>query len=110
MRVGVRDLVLWSFLMSSAHGAGLMLVPLLLGLPFVKATPDLPGIGASADTLIQDAAAVVVHTSAMLLVMGAAALVVYEKVGVGVLRRAWLNLDLLWAVAIVAAGTLTLFT
>jgi hypothetical protein len=110
MRVSVRDLVLWSFLMSSAHGAGLMLVPLLLGLPFVQATPDLPGIGVSADTLIQDAAAVVVHTSAMLLVMGAAALVVYEKVGVGVLRRAWLNLDLLWAVAIVAAGTLTLFT
>jgi len=53
---------------------------------------------------------VLVHTLAMLLVMGAVALVVYEKVGLAVLRRAWINLDLIWAVAIVAAGAFTLFT
>jgi hypothetical protein len=79
MRVSPRDLVLWSFLMSSAHGAGLMLVPLLLGLPLAPTTPDLPAIGLGTATLIQDAAAVLVHTAAMLLVMGAAALVVYES-------------------------------
>jgi hypothetical protein len=53
---------------------------------------------------------VLVHTLAMLLVMGAIALVVYEKLGLAILRRAWINLDLIWAVAIVAAGLFTLFT
>jgi hypothetical protein len=53
---------------------------------------------------------VLVHTLAMLVVMGAIALVVYEKLGLAILRRAWINLDLIWAVAIVAAGLFTLFT
>jgi hypothetical protein len=97
-------------LMSSAHGAGLMLVPVLLGLPGGSDAPDLPGVGLSMDTLVQDAVAVMVHTLAMLLVMGAVALLVFEKLGVGVLRRAWLNVDLLWALAVVAAGVATLFT
>jgi hypothetical protein len=108
MRVNSRDLVVWSFLMSSAHGAGLMLVPLLLGLPAAAETPDIPGIGVS--TLAQDAAAVTVHSASMLLVMGAVALVVYERLGVNVLRKAWLNVDLVWSVAVIAAGVVTLFT
>jgi hypothetical protein len=53
---------------------------------------------------------VIVHTAAMLVTMAAVALVVYEKLGVGVLRKAWLNLDLVWATAIIAAGAVTLFT
>jgi hypothetical protein len=110
MRVSGRDLVLWSFLMSSAHGAGLMLVPVLLGLPVPPAAADLPTIGLASQTLIQDAAAVLVHTLAMLVVMGAVALLVYEKLGVDVLRRAWLNVDLLWAAAVLGAGVVTLFT
>ena len=61
-------------------------------------------------TLVQDAAAVLIHTSAMLLVMGTVALLVYERLGVGFLRRAWLNMDPLWAIAIIAAGVVTLFT
>jgi hypothetical protein len=108
MRVRMRDLVVWSFLMSSAHGAGLMLVPILLGQPAGADTVDLPGIGTA--SLVQDAAAVVVHTSSMLIVMAGVALVVYEKLGVDVLRRAWVNLDLVWAFAVVAAGVVTLFT
>jgi hypothetical protein len=110
LRVGPRELVLWSFLMSSAHGAGLMLVPILLGLPTGPAEPDLPAVGLSAATLLQDGAAVLVHTLAMLVAMGAVAFVVYEKLGVGVLRRAWVNVDLLWATAVVGAGLVTLFT
>jgi hypothetical protein len=51
-----------------------------------------------------------VHTLAMLLVMGVVAVVVYERVGVGFLRRAWLNVDPLWAIALIAAGVATLFT
>ena len=109
MRVTPRELALWSFLMSSAHGAGLMLFPVLLGLPAHEHADELPAL-ALGGVAAQDAAAVLLHTLAMLLVMGAVALVVYEKLGLGVLRRAWVNLDLVWAAAVVAAGVTTLFT
>ena len=110
MRVSRRELVLWSFLMSSAHGAGLMLFPVLLGLPTEAHLHDLPGSAWGSEILVQDLAAILVHTLAMLLTMGAVALVVYEKVGLVILRRAWINLDLLWAVALILGGLLTLFT
>jgi hypothetical protein len=109
MRVTPRELTLWSFLMSSAHGAGLMLFPVLLGLPAHEHADELPAL-ALGGVAAQDAAAVLLHTLAMLLVMGAVALLVYEKLGLGVLRRAWVNLDLVWAAAVVAAGVTTLFT
>jgi hypothetical protein len=110
LRVTPRDLAVWSFLMSSAHGAGLMLVPVVLGLPVESEAPDLPGLSLNAALLVQQVAAVLVHTLAMLLVMGVVAVVVYERVGVGFLRRAWLNVDPLWAIALIAAGVATLFT
>jgi hypothetical protein len=104
MQVGRRDLVVWSFLMSSAHGAGLMLFPVLLGLPAAQHAEDpLP-------TGIQDLAAVCLHTLAMLATMGAVALLVYERLGVAVLRKAWVNLDAIWSVAVIAAGVATLFS
>src|SRR5215470_15873878 len=106
LRVGPRDLVVWSFLMSSAHGAGLMLVPVLLGLPVASSGEDLPSI--SLNTLAQDVAAVTVHSAAMLLVMGTIAMIVYERLGLNVLRKAWLNVDLAWSVAVIAAGLVTL--
>jgi hypothetical protein len=107
LRVTGRDLFVWSFLMSSAHGAGLMLLPLLLGSPAIEHAHALPAPDSGA---LLGAAAAVVHTLAMLGAMGAVALLVYEKVGLGVLRRAWINLDALWAGAVVAAGVATLFT
>ena len=117
MRIGAGELALWSFLMATAHGAGLMLFPVLLALPAGTEGTHAGGAHAHAHgapagpaSLGQDAAAVLVHTLAMLLVMGVVALVVYEKLGLAILRRAWVNLDLIWAVAIVAAGAFTLFT
>jgi len=112
MRVGSGELALWSFLMATAHGAGLMLFPVLLSLPAPAAghVHGAHGAGIGGAAVADDAIAVLVHTLAMLVVMGAIALVVYEKVGLAILRRAWLNLDLIWAVAIVAAGLFTLFT
>jgi hypothetical protein len=112
MRVSARDLVVWSFLMSTAHGAGLMLLPVLLGLgpQAADALEDLGDLQPGMQTLVADAAAVVLHTGAMLLAMLAIALLVYEKLGVMVLRRAWLNFDALWAVVVVGAGAVTLFT
>jgi hypothetical protein len=105
--MGGWSLTAWSFLMSSAHGAGLMLVPVLLQLPARGAGPHIEFIPTS---LLQGATAASVHTAAMLVVMAAVALVVYERFGVGLLRRAWFNLDLAWAVALVGAGVVTLLT
>jgi hypothetical protein len=112
MRVGAGELALWSFLMATAHGAGLMLFPVLLALPPPAAHHDhgAHGAGLAASSVAGDAVAVLVHTLAMLMVMGAIAVVVYEKLGLAILRRAWINLDLIWAIAIVAAGLFTLFT
>jgi len=117
MRVGSGELAVWSFLMATAHGAGLMLFPVLLSFPAAAEEASTGhhghaahGMGLAAASLGRDAGAVLVHTLAMLVVMGAIALVVYEKLGLAILRRAWINLDLIWAVAIVAAGLFTLFT
>jgi hypothetical protein len=123
MRVTGRDLAVWSFLMSTAHGAGLMLAPVLLSLSG-GAAPDLAhaahaghaggvailamptgvaGLSAAGELL-----AVAVHTGAMLLVMAIVALLVFEKLGLAILRRAWLNVDRVWAFGLVGAGVVTL--
>ncbi len=57
--------------------------------------------------VVQTAAIVLVHTGAMLLVMGTVAFAVYEWIGLKILRSAWINLDALWAGALVAAGALS---
>ena len=95
MRVGFRDLTIWSFLMASAHGAGLMLLPLVVG-------------GPAPTTAVDGIVATLVHTVAYLAVTGAIAALVYEKFGLGMLRRAWLNVDLLWATGLVVAGVVIL--
>src|SRR5205814_4147311 len=82
MRVTPPELALWSFLMSSAHGAGLMLFPVLLGLHATAHAHDVPGLALSAGSLLQDGAAVLLHTAAMLLTMAAVALLVYDRLGV----------------------------
>lgn len=111
MQVGPRDLVVWSFLMASAHGAGLMIVPLLLHLPAHLAYLSVPNqhvllLSGGPLSPAVTAAAVAVHTAAMLAVSVTVALVVFETVGVDILRRVWINFDLPWAVALIGAGTL----
>ena len=112
MRVGFRDLTLWSFLMSSAHGAGLMLVPLVLAVPAPAGGHAAHAQHAAAHAALVPAAGpvavVAVHSAAMLAVAGAIALAVYGFVGVDFLRRAWLNLDVAWGAALVLAGVATL--
>ena len=112
-RVNRRELTLWSFLMSSAHGAGLMVAPVLLGAGATAAQADAHAHGAleeGALSLPGALLATVLHVSAMVAVMGVVAVVVYEKLGVAVLRRAWVNSDHLWAAAFVVAGAVTLVT
>jgi hypothetical protein len=109
IRLRPRELAAWSFLVSSAHGAGLMLFPVLLGL-HAHTHDDAAALDLGSGSLAQDAAAVLVHMAAMLVVMGGVALIVYEKVGVGFLRWGWINLDVLWAAAFVTVGIAALFT
>ncbi|MEH0932559.1 hypothetical protein [Micromonospora sp. CPCC 205558] len=106
MRLSAAQLAAWSFLMSSAHGAGLMLLPVLVAEP-------VPGghsghLAAAPVGALTGLAAAGVHTVAMLGVALAVALLVYQVFGVGVLRRAWFNVDRLWAGVLVAAGLVTL--
>jgi hypothetical protein len=114
MRVGFRDLTLWSFLMASAHGAGLMLAPVLLA-------PRMQGMhhsmNSGADSIPAEIApslltlAVLVHTLGLILVAGAVAILFYqfyEKWGLGLLRHTWFNFDLLWAFALIIAGAVAL--
>ncbi|HET6756073.1 MAG TPA: hypothetical protein VFH21_00430 [Burkholderiales bacterium] len=122
MRVGFRDLTLWSFVMASAHGAGLMLLPILLGgsqgnqtesamrsghVSHVEHHFSHQQIAAFADPL-EWLAAVGVHSTGHLLVVALIALLVYEKFGLALLRRAWFNLDLLWVIALMMSGILIL--
>jgi hypothetical protein len=112
MRVSFWDLTVWSFLMASAHGAGLMLVPLLLQWPAAEYaharlihTLSPQGIAVSLRLLL---AAVGVHTLSMLVVTAAVAVLVYEKLGLALLRQAWFNVDLVWGLALLVAGGLAL--
>ncbi|MER6505860.1 hypothetical protein ABT158_03565 [Nonomuraea sp. NPDC001636] len=99
MRLSLAQLAGWSFLMSSAHGAGLMLLPVLTG---------LRAEGHAGHAVSGGLAVAALHTLAMFVVAGVVALVVYEVLGLTILRRAWFNVDRMWAAALIAAGLLTL--
>ncbi len=107
LRTGMTGLAVWSFLMASAHGAGLMLVPVLIPLCLAASpTRELTASGSIPVSL----AAVGVHTLAMLAVTGAIAVVVYEWLGLAFLRRGWVNVDRLWTLALIAAGAILIVT
>ena len=117
MQVGFRELTAWSFLMASAHGAGLMVLPLLVGaadgashphahvahLMTASLTPALP-----ASPLTLGLQATALHTAGYLLVTGLLAVLVYRKLGLRMLRTVWINLDLIWGGALVVTGAVAL--
>ncbi|MFY1702222.1 hypothetical protein ACN28G_10840 [Micromonospora sp. WMMA1923] len=109
MRLSATQLVGWSFLMSSAHGAGLMLLPVLLAHPPAGDAAGHGGhLAAAGAGALPGLAAAGVHTVAMFGVALVVALLVHEVLGVGMLRRAWFNVDRLWAGVLVTAGLVTL--
>jgi hypothetical protein len=111
MQVGFRDLMAWSFLMASAHGAGLMVLPVLLGgYTGIEAANDAPG-HTHLSTGVRPLAGLLatgVHTVGYLAVTAAVAWVVYRRLGLALLRSAWFNLDVVWAAALVITGVATL--
>lgn len=115
MRVDFRDLTMWSFLMASAHGAGLMLAPVLLAHPMQGMHHFVDGSIAAGPTGIATsllALVVLVHTLSLILVAGTVAILFYQfyaRWGLGLLRHTWFNFDLLWALALLVAGALALF-
>jgi len=100
MQVGFRDLTLWSFLMASAHGAGFMVLPFVVE----EAADHHHAHQAGAAAANVAAAAVALHTAAYFTMMVLAAWVVYRKLGLSLLRKAWFNMDWLWAGALVLTG------
>ena len=108
MRVSLAGLGLWSFGMATAHGAGLMLVPFLLPRAAGGSPPGHAGHHMVGESLSVALAAIGVHTLAMLAVTAAIAVVVYDWIGLAFLRRGWINLDPLWAAALVATGLVLL--
>jgi hypothetical protein len=99
MQIGLIGLGVWSFLIATAHGAGLMLWPALM--PLCIGASAEPGLGGPVATALLG---VGLHTAAMLLVTAAMAIAVYRWIGLALLRRAWINVDLVWTWALIAAG------
>lgn len=108
MEVGFRDLAVWSFLMASAHGAGLMVLPFVIdvSIPVSAASMDhsTHGLLASRGTPAAGALALGAHVLSYFAVMSTAAWVVYRKVGLAVLRTTWFDMDRIWAAALLITG------
>jgi hypothetical protein len=124
MQVGARDLTIWSFLMASAHGAGLLVVPFVLqaagGSGAAKHAAHVGAIEAGAGSQpyllaglsaeqLTGLSATIVHTIGYLVVTGLVAVLVYRKLGLRLLGKAWINLDLIWGAALVVTGLVTPF-
>ena len=105
MQAGFAGPLVWSFVMASAHGAGLMLVPALVPLCL---SGSAAGDITAARSLINSLAAVGVHAAAAVSVSGIIAILVYDWIGVGFLRRGWINLDWLWTGALGVTGIIVL--
>lgn len=123
MQVGMRDLTWWSFLMSTAHGAGLMIAPLVLTLT-LPCVMDISSTTMAGDHMAHHhmamgtnvamganlgiALGIFVHTLAMLVVMALVAWFVYKRFGLRILRSHWINFDLIWAGALIIVGVIAL--
>jgi hypothetical protein len=115
MRVSARRLATWSFLMASAHGAGLMVLPFVLGTSTPMPAMHSHGMASmavdasprAASIASLDAAALIaplVHTLGYLIVTIVLAWLVYEKLGLRILRRAWINVNAVWCSALIVAA------
>lgn len=108
MQIGFGELTLWSFLMASAHGAGFMVLPVVLALPPLSVAGGHHTHAAGFQDPLTGLAATLVHTLGYLTFTALIALVVYQKLGLALLSKAWFNLDLVWAVALIVTGLVAL--
>ncbi len=124
MLVNFRQLTTWSFLMATAHGAGLMVLPFLFkGIEAESAMTSSHHMHNNHDNIGVDHATILstlpdepiigllvilVHTVGYLLIMGIVAVIVYEKLGLRLLKSAWFNIDMIWAFALIVSGLMVL--
>ena len=108
MRLSRWGLARWSFVMSSAHGAGLMVLPVIV-VP-LYADQGLDTSSGLLHGLAIGATAAAVHSVAMILMTDTVAVLVHDILGLSVLRKWWVNVDKLWAFSLVGAGTVVLLT
>ena len=119
MCVGPRQLTMWSFVVSSAHGAGIMMLPFVLGPRTTSGGEDThsaiggglhaahlasTGVASSETTALL---ATLVHTAGYLAVAGTIAWVVYERLGLRFLRSTWINMNVIWAGALIVTAVAT---
>ena len=118
-RIGPAHLTLWSFVMATAHGAALMLVPVYFKMSDAMAIGSSMSTGGSHAALMAELAqaggglglavvVAVVHTAVMLAVAAAIAWIFYSYLGLRMLRHVWFNVDVVWAIALIAAGIIAL--
>ena len=111
-RIKPTQLALWSFAIATAHGAGLMLLPIYLGL---CASEELDATHQASSILVTQNSATallvsLVHTLSMVAAGGVIALLVHTWLGLKFLSRSWFNLDFVWAVSLIIIGTIGLLT
>jgi len=107
MRVSMTDLGIWSFLVATVHGAGLMVVPVVLAMAGSPGEPKHTHLHPQSSAGLAFLATAV-HATSYLIITGAIAVIVFEKLGVNFLRKAWINLDLIWAIALIGTGVANL--
>ena len=107
MVVGPKDLTVWSALMATAHGAGLMLVPFTDGMSMHRHAAHVMAMGLSSGLLSPALGAALLHTAAYLITAATVAWVVYRRLGVRILRTHWVNLDVIWSGALIVTAIVT---
>jgi len=95
---------LWSFLMATGHGAGLMLLPILLNMP--QHSAHAAHLTPAGEATLNAVWATLVHSASTLITTGLVAFLVYDRIGLAILRRGWINLDWIWSFALIAIGVL----
>lgn len=111
-RVKPTRLALWSFLAATTHGAGLMLVPIFLGI-CGQSFQDVGHLAAGklmAGNVITAFLVATVHTAAMTLAGGLIAVVIYAWLGLKFLSKTWFNLDVVWALSLILVGTFGIYS
>lgn len=111
MRVNFRDLTWWSCLMASAHGAGLMLLPVFVigGGTWCRVSSSSTAKSATSFAgFYNSISGVLVHSISQFVVAGIVAWLVYDLVGLAILRKSWFNADLVWSCSLIFAGLLML--
>ncbi len=111
-RIHPARLTLWSFLAAMAHGAGLMLVPIYLGICAIDAgeTGHLAAQTLMGSNVMTAFGVALVHTLAMTIAGGTIAIIIYVWLGLKFLSRTWFNLDVAWAFSLVLVGAFGIYS